>query len=435
MSRILFTTMPMAGHLRPGLPLAAELVAGGHEVGWYCGAKYAALVDRTGARVFPMSADRDFDDAQFSDEAHSGEKPGLGTLKRGIMDLFIAPVAGWVDEIDAVLDDFAPDVVVAEQGFMAGPLAAERRGVPSVVFSVSPLGLSSVDTAPFGTGLLPSSSPLGRVRNRCLNWTIRSVVFAAAQRAAEQTRARLGLPPLDAYFMDWGVEVADRFLVPSVPEFEYPRRDLPANVEFVGAFVPRGVDTFTPPAWWPDVLEASRAGRPIVLVTQGTLATEPSNLVLPAVAGLADVDALVVATVVGHDPDQVLPPADRPANLRLTGFLPFDRLLPMVDVMVTNGGYGGVQMALGHGVPLVVAGLTEDKMEVSSRVTWSGTGVALRTDTPTPRQVRDGVATVLGSPSYRARATELATAYTALPGVPRAAEVVLEVAARHAAVG
>ena len=43
MTRVLFTSMPMAGHLRPGLPIAAQLVADGHEVAWYTGANYAHL--------------------------------------------------------------------------------------------------------------------------------------------------------------------------------------------------------------------------------------------------------------------------------------------------------------------------------------------------------------------------------------------------------
>src|SRR5215203_4622968 len=101
---------------------------------------------------------------------------------------------------------------------------------------------------------LPSSSALGRLRNRSLNWAIRNVVFAECQRAAEQVRERLGLPPVDAYFMDWGADIADRYLVPSVPEFEYPRRDLPDTVEFVGPFLTQRVDEWTPPAWWDDVL-------------------------------------------------------------------------------------------------------------------------------------------------------------------------------------
>ena len=47
--------------------------------------------------------------------------------------------------------------------------------------------------------------------------------------------------------------------------------------------------------------------------------------------------------------------------------------------MVTNGGYGAVQRALIAGVPLVVAGNTEDKPEVAARVECFGAGVNLRT--------------------------------------------------------
>ena len=54
--------------------------------------------------------------------------------------------------------------------------------------------------------------------------------------------------------------------------------------------------------------------------------------------------------------------------------------------MVTNGGYGGVQIALSYGVPLVVAGTTEDKPEVAARVAWSGAGINLKTATPAPQR-------------------------------------------------
>ena len=100
MSRILFTTMPMAGHLRPGLPIAKELLAAGHEVAWYSGAKYAPLVERLGAQFFRMSPELDFDDARVDDQVDGGiDKPGLRTLKRAILDLFIAPIPDWAAEI------------------------------------------------------------------------------------------------------------------------------------------------------------------------------------------------------------------------------------------------------------------------------------------------------------------------------------------------
>ena len=96
-----------------------------------------------------------------------------------------------------------------------------------------------------------------------------------------------------------------------------------------------------------------------------------------------------------------------PANVRLERFIPHDVLLPHVDVMVTNGGYGGVQQALAHGVPLVVAGDSEEKPEVAARVRWSGAGIDLRTGRPSPDQVAEAVRRVLTEPTFRARARAL----------------------------
>jgi len=166
----------------------------------------------------------------------------------------------------------------------------------------------------------------------------------------------------------------------------------------------------------------------VVLVTQGTLATDPDNLLRPAMAALADQDVLVIATSGGPDPDTVLAERDRPANVRIEPFVPFTELLPLVDVMVTNGGYGGVQMALAYGVPLVGSGTTEDKMEVNARVAYSGAGVSLKVDRPTSAQVLAGVQTVLDDPAYRARARMLQQAYARYAGAGRAAEIVSDTA-------
>jgi UDP:flavonoid glycosyltransferase YjiC (YdhE family) len=75
--------------------------------------------------------------------------------------------------------------------------------------------------------------------------------------------------------------------------------------------------------------------------------------------------------------------------------------------MVTNGGYGGVQQALANGVPLVVAGDSEDKPEVAARVQWSGAGVNLHTGRPSVAMVARAVRRVLTKPSYRERARAL----------------------------
>jgi hypothetical protein len=62
--------------------------------------------------------------------------------------------------------------------------------------------------------------------------------------------------------------------------------------------------------------------------------------------------------------------------------------LPKADVLVTNGGYGGVHFALAHGVPIVSAGRTEDKVDVCARAAWSGVGLDLKVHIPKPKQIK-----------------------------------------------
>ena len=117
-------------------------------------------------------------------------------------------------------------------------------------------------------------------------------------------------------------------------------------------------------------------------MTQGTVANTAPELIAPALDGLRGEEMLVVATTGGATAQWVgLDPL--PANARVEPQVPYAALMPHVDVMVTNGGYGGVQYALANGIPLVVAGTSEDKAEIAARVAWSESGINLKTKQPT----------------------------------------------------
>jgi hypothetical protein len=189
--------------------------------------------------------------------------------------------------------------------------------------------------------------------------------------AANHRLDRLNSRRLPTFLLDSGM-LADRLLVPTVPDFDYPRTDLPRNARYVGAVHPAPTRNFQPPTWWP----ALTGDRPVVHVTQGTIDNaDLGRLLEPTIKALADEDVVVVATTGGRDVSQLKVPL--PPNTYVAEYLPHDRLLPKVDVMITNGGYGAVQRALSTGVPLVVAGNTEDKPEVAARVAWSGAGIDL----------------------------------------------------------
>jgi UDP:flavonoid glycosyltransferase YjiC (YdhE family) len=138
-------------------------------------------------------------------------------------------------------------------------------------------------------------------------------------------------------------------------------------------------------------------------VTQGTVSNKADDLIVPTIQALADEDVLVVATT-GGEPIESIKLPQLPANVRIEKFIPHYHLLPHVDVMVTNGGYNGVHVALANGVPLVAAGQTEEKPEICTRVQWAGVGINLNTKTPTPTQIRNAVKKILAEPHYRQKA-------------------------------
>jgi MGT family glycosyltransferase len=407
MARFLICCTPVHGHLSPLLRVAQALAGRRHEVVVLTGSRFEEAVTATGSRHVSLPAACDYDDRDM-DGSFPGraQKRGAARLNFDVSHVFADPIPHQYRALEELRRDFPADALLVDTAFIgAMPLALSGATgrPPIVVFNVLPLSLSSRDTAPFGFGLAPSSSKLGRARNAALGLAVRHLLLRPGQRRINQMLESVGSAALPVFFMD-GPKLADRLIQPTVPAFEYPRSDLAENVRFVGPVLPPPTERFDPPNWWADI----DATRPVVLVTQGTIDTaDLGRLILPTLSALEHEDVLVIATTGGHPGSAIPGPA--PANARIESYIPFDQLLPKVDVMVTNGGYGGVHFALSHGVPLVVAGATEDKPEVAARVAWAGVGINLRTGKPTARRLRSAVREVMSDPSYRHRARSLQT--------------------------
>lgn len=405
MTRLLFVASSVPGHVVPLRLTAAEMVRRGHDVAFVTSPQFGPQVEATGARFVPTHGAAAYDVRDVVAQIKH-LPPGPEQVTQDMRLSFMDPVPVQHElvqrELAAAGDE--PVVLVTDTTCMAGwPSglgAPGRRPAASITLGVTMLTLSSRDAAITGQGMLPDSSEGGRVRNAAISAEVRQV-FAPAQEHLEHLLRETGATTAPPFFLDGFASVADRMLQLCPASFEYPRSDLPAGVRFIGSLPQPFEGPFDAPPWWDDVLAAEC----VVVVTQGTVANaDHSALFQPAMASLADSDALVVVTT-GVEGAVV---AGAPANARVGGFIPYDVLLPHTDVLVTNAGYGGVLKALSHGVPMVVAGDTEDKPEVAAHVEWSGTGVNLRTGHPTAQAVGDAVREVLADPSYAAAATAMA---------------------------
>ena len=330
-------------------------------------------------------------------------------MRQDMIGIFAKVIPGQAAALAQAVDALRPDVVITEIGFGgAVPLALTRpRGERPPVLGLSsvPLTMASVDTAPFGLGLPPMPGALGRLRNRLLTALLTRVVLRDVEAALEEALRASGVDGAHPRFLDNAAALDGVFQL-STRSMEYPRRELGEKVEFVGPLPPAPRDDIALPAWWS---ELGGAG-PIVHVTQGTIDNHDlTRLVVPTIRALADLPVTVVASTGGKDVAEVHAafPGGLPANARVGEFLPYDELLPRTAVVVTNGGFAGVQQALRHGVPLVVAGSTEDKPEVAARVAWTEAGVNLRSGRPRDGRIRSAVLHVLESPALTARAQEI----------------------------
>lgn len=430
MSTYLIACTPAHGHVVPLVRIARDLLARGHAVSVLTSARYAERVRAAGARFVPLPADADvnLDDA----DAEFPERVGLrgpAAIRFDMSNLFIRPAASQFAALRAELAGSEVDAVLAEPLFFGAALLARlpREERPAVVaLGIFPLGVKSRDTAPFGLGIPPLGGAIGRVRNAALSVLAENAIFGGVQREADAVCRRETGTGLAGFILDWA-SAADALVQFTVPGFEYPRSDLPDTVHFAGPLTAPAPDTAVP-EWWDDL----DGTRPVVHVTQGTIANSDfGQLVLPTVAAMAASECLVVVSTGGRARESL--PAELPANVRVAEYLPYDRFLPLVDVMVTNGGYGGVQQALAHAVPLVVAGQTEDKVEVCARVGWSGAGINLKTNRPAAAAVGAAVSRVLSESSFRARAEALSAELRASSGVDGLSRVLQQMSAREGA--
>jgi UDP:flavonoid glycosyltransferase YjiC (YdhE family) len=305
------------------------------------------------------------------------------------------------------------------------------RHVPLIGLGHFPLGVLSKDTAPMGMGL-PSQ---GTEKNLLLNQdaiAMFSSVDACERRLLEPYHCSKPLPS-PFHFDNW-VLLCDVYFQLSVPALELPRSDLPAKVRFCGALeghnVGSNATTALLPPWFDDFVLPSPTtdSRPLILVTSGTLPGQSiDDLILPTISACATlpVRLVVCAVHVPLDPTIAIPP-----NVRWAQWIPFEHILPHATLVISSGGYGSITQAFAHGVPIICAGVTEEKPHTGMLAEMTGAGINLRTQTPGVERVRAAVLEMLRNPGFGRKARELGEAYEEADPVGMIAEAVEEVAGR-----
>lgn len=397
-TNILVTTMPMRGHVEPTVPIVKELASAGHTVYWFIDKGFESRLERLGIRVISTDNWFKYDPVDFT------LLNPIGAAKTMIAQANYVLVDWCLQQyqtLDSKIDALGPDIILTDCVFFASLLLAEKHDIPCAVFGLIPYPGSSEATAPYGMGWQPAATTTGKIVRRLAKMAVdygllKQIYGYAAKRYSDQgVRCPLG----ERHFFDTVIDLSDIYLQGSLEEFEYALPNIPDKVSFIGPSL--GEESANNHEW---EVQLGKESRPVVFATQGSMQDNPKLLLQRCLDALRDEDlVLVIASSKGEE----LVSRSGKLKVIIREEVDYQSILPMCDVFITNGGFGGVNAALKHGVPMVVAGRSDDKGEVAARVARSGVGINLGTPKPSRKAIKKAVNRILQDENYRLKVMEM----------------------------
>ncbi|HNW89179.1 MAG TPA: glycosyltransferase [Bacteroidales bacterium] len=403
MAKILIASVPLSGHVNPAVPLAKRLIAAGHEVCWYSGKNYRQQIEATGAKFYPFKEAHDFHDSTIKSEFPKlPEKSLLRHSSFYIKHVFYDNMLGQYLDLREILREFQAELLLTDEWFTGAIPYAESKKLPWVVYCNSPLFYYD-DEVPFpGAGIYPRTDQYGIHRNRIVNWMTTRIFFGGVQRYIDRLRKEIGLRPMKRFFLINNIFISRLFVKFNTQAFEFSWKKLPCQVRFVGPVIPE----YTNHRVY-DWLNKLDAAKPVIFITQGSVNIDNyDKLIIPALEAVKDLDVqILVAT--GKEFLEDLRSQFQQENIFIEEFMPYALIMPKVNLMITNGGFGGVITALNYGVPLVVASNSEDKPEIAARINYFKVGINLATGYPKPKKIRKAVKEIFSNPVYKENAERI----------------------------
>lgn len=393
MSRFLFVVPPLTGHVNPTVAVGQELERRGHTIAWAGHPEAVAALLPGGCRLLAAGAELSAGDLAEMRACWLGLR-GFAALKSLWEDVLLPIGRAMREGVEAAIDEFRPDVVVADQQAIAGAAAAWRRRLP---WATSATTFSELARPYAGMPAVESW-----VAQQLQEFAVSSGVSAAeAPRGDLRFSERL-------------------LLVFTTPELAGPV-EVPCNPVFVGPAI--GERPAEPGFAWDWLDPGPGGGRRLrLLVSLGTHSGEAGErfyrVLLEAVAGrAASLQVILVApaatrAALGSVPEQVL----------VVERVPQLALIDQVDAVVTHGGLGTVSEALMAGKPMVVAPIRDDQPLIAERVEALGAGLRVRFGRVRADDLAAAIDAVLGDPGFAAAARRLGGALAAAGGATAAAD-------------
>ena len=399
------------GHLNPMLAVADVMRSREHRVTFFLLGDPPRSVMAAGFDPVSLGGEV-FPNAQYQAELQKlGSLQGRAALKHTLA-IGARAAAAVLQVGPTVVRAAEVNGLVVDQASFPGGTVADQLGLPFATVCNALLLNPDPAVPPYFTHWQPRDTWWVTIRNK-MAWTGLDRLYAPILTRIQDHRRRMGLSVPVNITQVW----SNRLQISQQPEvFEFPRRELPTHLRFVGPLRFAG-DYQTVPFPWERL-----DGRPLIYASLGTLQNRVAGMfrvIAEACEGLNT--QLVITTGHGVAPEDL---GELPGHPVVVAYAPQRELLGRSVMAVTHAGLNTVLDALAAGVPLVALPITNEQPGIAARVAWIGAGETIADKQVTPHALRAAVIRVLSNPVYRAAAERVREAIQMSGGAPRAAELI-----------
>jgi rhamnosyltransferase subunit B len=420
--RIVFATFGSLGDLHPYVAVARELVARGHRPLIATFEEYRENVESAGIACAPMRPGM----AGFGDKSEIMKK--LVDPWRGpefmVREMFMPHVRESYEDLARACDGV--DLLVTHPLTFAGPMLAQKEGLPWVSTALSPMTMFSAHDP----SVFPAAAWMLWIRKLGVapyRWVFRipRAMVRRWEQPLREFRAELGLPPTDALAEFEGQFSPRLHLALFSGMLAAPQPDWPANTVVCG--FPR-YDGTTPDAGKLAELEDFLAsGEPPIVFGLGSSAVMVAGDFWQAAMEAAGALGRRAILLTGVPPEF---PAIVPAGIKIFDYLPYSAVFPHAAAVVHSGGIGTLAQALAAGRPQLVVPVAFDQPDNARRTVALGAARSLPFAGATAAAMTKALDALLSDSVRSSRARELGAAVALEDGARAAADALERAASR-----
>ena len=424
--RIVFSTFGTFGDINPLVALSLELKRRGHTPVLAVPAMFREKIEPLGIEFAAVRPDQD-PSAKHMVEMIWDIKKGT---ERGLREfLFPAIRDSYQDLLAAVEANGGADLLVTGELAYAGPIVAEKTGIPWASYVLAPLSFFSGYDPP----VLPPYPMLAKVQSLVpgvghLIPRFARVVTRNWPEPIYALRRDLGLPRGKEPIFD--AKHSELLVLAMFSRvLGDPQPDWPASTRITGFAFYDGDAGNTNLA---SELEAFlSSGPPPLVFTLGSAAVMAAGDFYEVSAAAATLLGRRAVLLTGSDP-QNRPKGALSKDICVAPYAPYSKIFPRAAAIIHQGGVGTTAQALKAGRPMLVMPYSHDQPDNARRVRHLGVAKRIRRQDYKPEIAARKIEDLLGDAAYTKRAAEVARVVAEEDGVRTACDA-LELAARTAA--